>query len=58
MPMAKNLIAGTPTLAMKMIRAMSHAPLSQNSITPPPMVLSMPCPSISVRMTGNRLAGT
>ncbi|MCY1248563.1 hypothetical protein D9M72_620070 [compost metagenome] len=56
--MERNLIAGTPMLAMKMIRAISHAPLSQNSTTPPPMVLSMPCPSISVRITGSRLAGT
>ncbi|MOA37841.1 hypothetical protein D3C78_1594670 [compost metagenome] len=52
-----NLMPGTAMLAMKIIRAMSQAPLCQNSMTPLMMVLSAPSPSIWVFMTGSRLAG-
>ncbi|MNH40239.1 hypothetical protein D3C79_1015330 [compost metagenome] len=55
--MATNLMPGTAILAMKMIRAMSQAPASQNSSTPPMIVLSAPLPTILVFITGSRLAG-
>ncbi|MNE74018.1 hypothetical protein D3C80_1700630 [compost metagenome] len=51
------MMPGTAILAMKMIRAMSQAPCSQNSSTPPMMVLSDPLPNMLVFITGSRLAG-
>ncbi|MCY1182993.1 hypothetical protein D9M73_235780 [compost metagenome] len=51
------MVAGTAMLAMKMIRAMSQAPCSQNSMTPLMMVLSAPLPNSVVFITGSRLAG-
>lgn len=48
---------GTPTLAMKMISAISQAPPFQNSTTPPMMVLPPLLPNMLVCMTGTTLAG-